>query len=279
MFTLQITDLKDYLEKNQKVVLAFLFGSYAKGFEMEESDFDLGIYFKDYSQKEEDRIWFDVARIIKKEVDLVCLNEAPASLISSVFKTGIPLVIRDKNLYWNLYLKVSLEAEDFSRFVEDFERIKKRAKSLAEEEKINLRLRCDFLETEFNEQDRFKELSWKEYLEDRDKRRLIERWTENILNATIDIAKIILASEKKRMPRSYEEALFDFALLIGFDMEAAKKFSRFANLRNLLAHEYLDILYQRIQYFIQEAPEFYKRIFNFVTAQLSIDSSLRENNI
>ncbi len=266
---IELSILKEYFEKEQEVILAFLFGSYAKGFEMEESDFDVGVYFKDYSQKEEDRIWSDVTKIAKKEVDLVCLNEAPANLISNIFKTGIPLVIRNKNLYWNLYLKVSLEAEDFSKFVEDFGRIKKRAKSLSEEEKTNLRLRIDFLETEFSELDRFKNLRWKEYLEDRDKRRLIERWVENILNATIDVAKIILASEKKKIPRSYEEALFDFALFMGFDVEPAKQFSRFANLRNILAHEYLDILYKRIQSFIKESPKFYKRIFDFVSVQLS----------
>ena len=47
---------------------------------------------------------------------------------------------------------------------------------------------------------------------------------ENILNATIDIAKIVLASEKKLMPRTYEDALFNFSFLAGLSEEEAGKF-------------------------------------------------------
>jgi len=41
------------------------------------------------------------------------------------------------------------------------------------------------------------------------------------------------------MPKTYEEALRNFGLFIGLNEEESKKFSRFANLRNILAHEYL----------------------------------------
>ena len=50
---------------------------------------------------------------------MILLNDAPATLISNVFKTGIPLVIKDRRLYWDLYLTKSLEAKDFSHFAED----------------------------------------------------------------------------------------------------------------------------------------------------------------
>lgn len=281
----KIKILKEYFQKQSSVILAFLFGSFAKGFEMEESDFDIGVYFDDKlspqeTGKEEDRVWFDLTQIInERSVDLVRLNEALASLISSVINTGIPLVIKDKKIYWKLYLEKSLESEDFLHFAEDFWEIKKRTKSISEEDKNNLIKRIDFLYDQAKEFDRFRNLTFQEYSKDIDKRRIIERWAENILNAMIDVAKIILASEERKMPRGYEDALFNFAILVGFGEEEAMKFSRFANLRNILvypvgenfsngASEYLDILYRRIQNFIQEFPESYKKISDFLEEYL-----------
>lgn len=125
--------LKKYFAKESSVLLAFLFGSGAGGIEMEVSDLDVGGYLEDKENR--DKIWGKITDIVGKEVDLGCLNDAPATLISSIFKTGVPLVVKDKKLYWELYLKMSLEAEDFSSFVEDFWRIKRKAKFLGRERK------------------------------------------------------------------------------------------------------------------------------------------------
>ena len=91
---------------------------------------------------------------------------------------------------------------------------------------------------------------------------------QDIINVNIDLAKIILASEKKDMPKSYEAALFNFAFLAGSNKEQSEKFAKFANLRNILAHEYLDILYKKIQDFIKELPIFHKKIINFLDKYL-----------
>ncbi|MEK9135269.1 MAG: HepT-like ribonuclease domain-containing protein [Patescibacteria group bacterium] len=254
--------LKEYFNNEQEVVLAFLFGSFAKGFANKDSDFDVAVYLK--SEQKESAIWLAISKIIKKEVDLICLNMAPATLVSAVFKTGIPLAIKDKKLYWELYLQKSLEAEDFVKFAEDFWRVKQKAKSLSPEQKTRALERMSFLTSELKERERFSGITFREYQEDKPKRREVERWTENILNATIDIAKIILASEKKEMPRSYEDALFDLAFFIGFSKEESEEFSRLAQLRNILAHEYLDILYGKIQNFVKESPGFYPRIIDFL---------------
>ncbi|MEW6684876.1 MAG: HepT-like ribonuclease domain-containing protein [Candidatus Edwardsbacteria bacterium] len=278
MKTASIKLLKDYFSKRPDVLMAFIFGSYAKGHQMQESDFDVAVYLRgrrrsiegdeEIDDEKESEIWFDVVNIVKKDVDLICLNNAPASLVSQVIKTAIPLIIKDKKLYWEIYLKASLETEDFLKFAVDFWKIKKRAKSLTKEEKSRLLVRIDFWEGQIEELFRFRNLTFKEYQEDIDKRRIIERWAENIINATIDIAKIILASEKKSMPRTYEEALQNFGIFAGLTEKEAKRLSRFANLRNILAHEYLDILYHKIQNFIKEIPTLYKKISNFLEKYL-----------
>ena len=259
----KLEKLRKYFEGKENVILAFLFGSSAKGMAGKDSDIDIGVYLKD--KKEEDEVWQDVSRITKKEVDLVLLNDAPASLISNIIKTGIPLCVKDKKLFWDIYLTKTLEAEDFSEFVKSWWEIYQRSRSLIPEDKTRLIERVQFLKDEFQEIDNFKNLTLREYREDKVKRRNIERWTENIINATIDIAKIILASEKKEIPKTYEESLLRFGLFIGLKEEEAKKLSTFARLRNLLAHEYLNILYERIKNFINEAEPCYQKIFAFLS--------------
>jgi len=258
--------LKEYFEKEQSVLLAFLFGSASTGRETEESDVDVGIWLVDSSR--EQQIWSDISSLLEKEVDLVVLNEAPATLVSNILKTGTPLVVKDSNLYRRLHLEKTTEAEDFAEFAESYWRIAQRARSLSPEDRTRLLERLRFLENELSEIERFRQLTFQEYQEERPKRREIERWTENIMNAIIDIAKIALASEKRDMPKTYEAALRDFALLAGLDEEKAQKFSQFAKLRNILAHEYLDILYGRIRNFIDEFPPLYKEVSSFLEKYL-----------
>lgn len=275
--------LKKFFKKEKTVILAFLFGSLASDKEMKESDIDIAIYFKNYNpsasplvelkrpKKISDlrrKIWRKLTQILEREVDLICLNEAPASLISAVFKTGIPLKVADKKLYWELYLRKSLEAEDFFEFSESFWKFKKKAKSLTKEAKERLRIRFDFLNDEMKKIERFKSLTWAEYQKSWEERKIVERWTECILNAVIDIAKIILSSEKKEMPKSYGDALFQFGLLIGLSENEADKLAELAELRNILAHEYLEVIFGRIQDFIKIFPPFYKKIFKFVERYL-----------
>jgi len=271
-----IKELKGYFEQNHAVMLAFVFGSYAENLVREESDLDIAVYLKDILQ--EDRIWQDVSRITEKEVDLILLNEAPATLTAKIFHTGIPLVIRDRNLYWNLYLTASIEAEDFAIFSEDYRNISRRAKSLAPEDRARLIERLQFLEMEFGELESFRALTYKEYLDDKVKRRNIERWVENLLNATIDIAKLVLASHKALMPRTYEQTLREFGVTAGLSEEISHELAGFARLRNILAHEYLDILYSRIRKFLEKAPQYYPVIFKFLEDYLAKDADSQEAN-
>jgi len=129
---------------------------------------------------------------------------------------------------------------------------------------VRLLERMQFLESEFREIVGFKEVTFEEYRQDKVKKRNIERWVENIINATIDIAKIVLASERKEMPRTYEQALSNFGFFIGFEEKEANELSTLARLRNILAHEYLVITYDRIRKFIIVSPALYKKIFDFL---------------
>ena len=165
--------LKEYFEQNSNVLLAFVFGSAATRLAGKDSDFDVAVYLKERDKEVE--VWRDISRIVKGEVDLVQLNDAPATLISNIFKTGIPLAIKDRGLYWQLYLSSSKEAEDFADFAKEYWDIYERSRSLIPEDKTRLLERLQFLKAEFQDVGEFEKLTLKEYTDDKVKRRNVER--------------------------------------------------------------------------------------------------------
>ncbi len=257
--------LKEYFSKKEEVLLAFVFGSQSKGTPTLESDFDIAVYFKsdEYFELEtnkeypqEHQIWQDLEKILQKEVDFVVLNRAKPSLVFSILNSGLPLVIKDRKLYLKLLIKTHYEAIDFWQFTQEFYKISKRSKSLSEEDKAILLQHLRFLELEFADLENFKNLTYQDYLENRSKRREIERLIENLVMSAIDISKIILASEKREIPQTYKETIFNFVIRF-MDEEKAQKFSQFSELRNIIAYEYLDIKWEKIKKFISEALELY----------------------
>jgi uncharacterized protein YutE (UPF0331/DUF86 family) len=125
------------------------------------------------------------------------------------------------------------------------------------------------LEREFSDIETMKKINWDDYRKDWFKQRAIERWIERLVMAAIDIAQIFLASEKREVPESYQDALKLFVSLnLKFSEKEAETFSNFAKLRNIVAHEYLDIKWSKIKKFVAEAeklfPKFIKRVKNLL---------------
>jgi len=258
--------LTAYLENNPEVKLAFWFGSRAKNQEHNKSDLDILISLK--NPQAESKIWQDLGRIAGQEIDLINTDRAPASLISNALKTGVPLTIKDKNLYWDLYLEKTMEAEDFAKFVVDYWKIYQRSQSLNPEDRVRLIERLEFLTAEIKELERFSKIGPEKYEDNKPVRREMERWSENIINALIDIAKIIMASQNKPIPKTYEDSLKNFAELAGLSPEEVLKISTLARLRNILAHEYLEIIYEKIRAFIKDFPEIWEQLNKFINNYL-----------
>lgn len=262
----EIKLLKDYFHKLQDVILAFLFGSRAKGIFSKISDWDIGVYFKPKKDLEleverkypkEDKIYSDLVKILRTDnLDFVVLNRAHPELVFSILNSGKPLVIKDRKLYLELLCRTHYEAVDFREFVFEYWKISQRAKSLSREDKFQIIKRLDFLEKEWEDIEKFKKLSWQEYKEDRNKRRNLERWIENLVIVSLDIAKIILASFNESIPDSYKDTLKIFCAKY-FDEKFAEEFSKFAQVRNIVVHEYLDIKWKKIKNFVKKAEKLY----------------------
>lgn len=270
----KIALLRNYFSQKPEVLMVFIFGSYAQKRETTESDLDLAVYFKPEGgtleweetryYEEEDRIWSDVERIAGQRTDFIVLNRAPATLAFSILQEGIPVIIKNPAYHLRFSLMINSAAEYLREFTRDFWMIKQRSMSLSDVDRDRLIRIIDFLEAELADYPEFKDMDRTIYESDAATRRNVERWAENIVNASIDIAKIILASEKKRIPQTYRQITEGLSLVEHFSPLTAQKLAQFSKLRNILAHEYLDIRFDQIKKFVQESETSYKDLVNFV---------------
>src|SRR4030042_2563529 len=122
-----VEGLRRYFGARKEVAFAFLYGSHAKGTATKRSDVDLAVYFhprrrhpveleEEVFYPSENEIWGDLERIVNKEVELLVLNRVPATVAVSAIK-GIPLIIKDWNLYLDFLEMATDVAEDFAEFV------------------------------------------------------------------------------------------------------------------------------------------------------------------
>jgi hypothetical protein len=95
-----VSELKEYLSKDDNVLFSFLFGSYASGKQKKRSDVDVAVYFKNSPCGN------DLFGLINKlsdlcgaDIDLIVLNTASPLLKHQVMKYGIALAIKDRHIY------------------------------------------------------------------------------------------------------------------------------------------------------------------------------------
>lgn len=258
----KISLLKEYFLTRQDVSMAFLFGSHSQNRAHSGSDWDIAVYFnpvqkiiewedREREYPEEDAVWDDCISILKSDsVDLVVLNRAPASIADTAMH-GIPLTIKDQRLFIEFTLIISRQAEDYRNFVDEYYAIKQRSASLIPADKEILQKTVSFLEEQMALYPYFSELSNQDYESNIHKRNEVERWIENIVNAGIDIAKIVLASQKKTIPDTYRDVMKQAVWMFSLQEDFIKKFEQWVKLRNILAHEYLDIKWKKIEDFIK----------------------------
>jgi uncharacterized protein YutE (UPF0331/DUF86 family)/predicted nucleotidyltransferase len=255
--------LREYFGRRPDVCMAFLFGSRAKGTARQQSDLDVAVYFTTEPPRleweartryaQEGDIWSDVERIAGLDTDLVVLNRAPAPVAFAALREGEPLLVRDRSLYWRLFLMVSDAAQDDYELVEQYRQIRRRSESLTAEDAYRLSRVLDFLETELRDRRRFEPLTRESYETLAPARREVERWVENLVNAALDMAKILLASDGKPIPATYRELALGLRWLEGLDDRIADELADFARLQNILAHDYLDVRFAAIRRVIESA--------------------------
>lgn len=120
--------LTRYFASRESVVLAYLFGSYARGQAGPLSDVDVAVLV-DCHLSDEDRFTIrldiidgliDILR--RDDVDVLILNEAPLALRYRVVRDGIPLFCREHQVMVAFVSRTVSEYLDFKPIIERHER-------------------------------------------------------------------------------------------------------------------------------------------------------------
>ena len=95
-----ISELKEHLSKDDNILFALLFGSYASGKQKKRSDIDVAVYFNSPpSGLDLFSLINTLSDICAADVDLIVLNTASPFLRHQVMKYGVALVIKERQIY------------------------------------------------------------------------------------------------------------------------------------------------------------------------------------
>lgn len=109
-----VEKLKKFMSDDQNVYFAFIFGSYVRGKQKKISDLDIAIYFKNPPEGV-DLLYLinTLSDLTGKEIDLVTLNSASAFLRHQIMKYGIPLIIKDRDVYMRFREKTISDYDEY----------------------------------------------------------------------------------------------------------------------------------------------------------------------
>ena len=187
-------------------------------------------------------------RATQRNVDLLSLNRAPATVCTAALLSGRPVLLRDAAFYTRYFLAVTAVASDFLQAECEFRAIRDRSRSLSAIDRSRLQRILDFIDTELEDRDQFRGVTLRHYQTDRNLRRNLDRWVEMLINAALDIGKIVLASERRSVPYTYGEILAELESSEHFP-GLAGRLRPLAALRDVLAHEYLELRFGRVSHF------------------------------
>ncbi len=249
---------RDALEPFENVAFAFLFGSAVSDRLRRDSDLDVAVYGAsgrhleietDRELADESNMQLAVERATGRNVDLLILNRAPAVVCASAVSLGVPVFIRDHSIYSRYVLAVTDTAIDFLETEREWHAIRARSASLSPQDRNRLQRILSFLDDELQDASEFTDVNLATYQRERSLRRNLDRWVEVLINGTIDIAKIVQASENLPIPQTYAQILNILPSVPGFST-VPEDIRNLAPLRNIMAHEYLDLRFTRVRRFI-----------------------------
>ncbi|MGL6280827.1 MAG: type VII toxin-antitoxin system HepT family RNase toxin [Microcoleaceae cyanobacterium] len=128
--------------------------------------------------------------------------------------------------------------------------------------------RLGFIGKNLQKLKRFENITLTEYLDDSDLQTISERFLQVIIQASIDINKHLLTQGYQISSITYKESfqqLGDYEIL---PRKLAEELSSAASLRNVLAHQYLDIDHTQLFTYIQKVLLLYPLYVQKITQYL-----------
>lgn len=110
---------KEVLIEYDNIIFAYIFGSYVQKNLKVHSDIDVAIYLdEDLDTEIYLQIKSTLSDTLKREVDLVILNDAPPLLKYEIYKNNILLFTRDKTIESNHKVKTLFQYNDMKRYLD-----------------------------------------------------------------------------------------------------------------------------------------------------------------
>ena len=175
--------------------------------------------------------------------------------------------MRDRALYTRYFLAVTDVAIQFLRTEQEFNDIRNRSRSLSPIDDARIKRIIRFVNDELEDRESFANVTLERYSSERDLRRNLDRWVETLINSAIDIGKIVLSSERRSAPQTYGQILLELESIPAF-APIKNRLAPFASLRNILAHEYLDLRFGRVVEFVKNGADSVGELANLVNAWL-----------
>ena len=128
-----ILKLKDYFKQKASVYyieIAFLYGSWARGYPHKDSDIDLALLFSSQIRSEESlfalitQISYELSKDLGQEVNIIPIyRDFPHPMLYyNAIILGRPLYIKDKDKFLQLKLESIYQMEDFQIFALPWQR-------------------------------------------------------------------------------------------------------------------------------------------------------------
>jgi len=242
-----LESIRELLNKQDEVVLAYLFGSVAKeGFS--SHDIDLALMLEaDDKLSIVASLTEKISRMLnipEDKVDIVDIDDANLLLKYRILTQGIRLVDR-KEAESALILDV---AQSYPVYNVDYEYLLK--SWLKEDPEIDRKLLLKRLDellrtiTMIGKRYVGKDASW--LLADLERAYAFERAMHRAIEAMLDICRHIMAAKRLGLAEYYSDYPLRIADANLMDREMASKISRLAKLRNILIHEYTELDYEKL---------------------------------
>ena len=113
--------LQKFFTEENNIRLAFLMGSFAKGTARKDSDVDVAVLFDQHpASREIFELKDSLTVLLKKEIDLIVLNNAGPVIRMQALKTGI-LLYKTPDSYEDFFTRTINEYDDLKYFRKSIE--------------------------------------------------------------------------------------------------------------------------------------------------------------
>jgi predicted nucleotidyltransferase len=112
--------IREILKKDKNVLFAYLFGSYVLSPEY-ANDIDIAVYLKKLTKKYEIKLAMKIEKAIKKETEVIALNDKPLIVIAEVLRTGKLIYSRSEKDRVDFETRVLPEIFDFNELMKEFD--------------------------------------------------------------------------------------------------------------------------------------------------------------